>query len=143
MKETKQEIEAMDSTGKIQHQRQRRRDTVSRNRNNHCSPQQPTRGQPTVPEGQHPTHADSTVRWRGATSNKNSSGSAQECQGRKQQSTTTYRNPRSDIEIPRTGDDPPKGNNKFVQADSHKAVATIGSAQPNPDGRSGDHHTTS
>jgi hypothetical protein len=42
-----------------------RRDTVSRNCNNHC-PQQPIRGQPTVPESQHPTHADSTVRWRGA-----------------------------------------------------------------------------
>jgi hypothetical protein len=72
----------------------------------------------------------------------NISGSAQECQGRDYQqwvsgspyqnnynkrrvqsgmtTSTTYRNPRSDNEITRVGDDPPKGNNKPVQADSHK-----------------------
>jgi hypothetical protein len=89
--------------------RQRRRDTVSRNRN-HC-PQQPTRGQPTVPESKHPTHADS-VRWRGLLTIAGEHRSAR-ATNNNQQLTTTYRNPRS-------GDAATMAGSQFVQADSHK-----------------------
>jgi hypothetical protein len=98
--------------------RQRRRDTVSWNRN-HC-PQQPTRGQPTVPESQHPIHADSTVRWRGASAITNNgspealTGTTRECTG--------VPGPRITI------------NNKPVQADSHSSSGDYQQQHPTQSG---------